>query len=105
MSQSILSHHWIFSLFRFILLQFSILESMSFFHYPFLKLPSSLWRCSDIFGSLESSVADPERFDGDPDPYPTFQTDVDPDLDPTFFCWGEYTLFRPKEGRGVRDTV
>ena len=84
MSQSILSHHWIFSLFRFILLQFSILESMSFFHYPFLKLPSSLWRCSDIFGSLESSVADPERFDADPDL--AFRADVDqePDLDPKF---------------------
>ena len=29
-------------------------------------------------------MADPERFDADPDPDPTFQADTDPDLDPTF---------------------
>ena len=28
---------------------------------------------------LQSSVADPERFDADPDPVPTFQADADPD--------------------------
>ena len=29
--------------------------------------------------SLSNSVADPERFDADPDPDTTFQADVDPD--------------------------
>ena len=34
---------------------------------------------------VERSVADPERFDVDPDPDPTFQADADPAPDPNIF--------------------
>ena len=36
---------------------------------------------------LQTSVADPERFDADPDLDPTFQADADPD--PNLFIYGE----------------
>ena len=31
---------------------------------------------------VEKSVVDPERFDADPNPDPTFQADADPDPNP-----------------------
>ena len=44
-------------------------------HFATLNFDTVTFCLNDI-----GSVADPERFDADPDP--TFQTDTDPDLDP-----------------------
>ena len=38
-------------------------------------------------------MADPERFDADPDP--SFQADTDPDPDSNFFSLGEKKFFSP----------
>ena len=52
-------------------------------YFVFLSFSAYLSRDS----GPSSIVAEPERFDADPDP--TFQADLDPDPDPKIFSWGK----------------
>ena len=38
-----------------------------------------------MYENIKSSVADPERFDADSDPDPTFKADADTEPDPNIF--------------------
>ena len=62
-----------------------IIVSLAYFLYIFLvltTLPScTVHKCHSLHNFLSISVAEPERFDADPD---TFQDDADPEPDPNF---------------------